>query len=272
VDLKIESKVEREGKKMCELFGINAKETVFLNNYLKEFFAHSKAHPHGWGMACMNGKELSIEKEPLQASKSNYLKERLTVPIEAKNALAHIRYATIGNVDYKNCHPYTGADRSGRHWTMIHNGTIFKYEPLNPYLGIQTGSTDSERILLYIVDCINGLEERLKRRADAKERFQLLDSIIAEMAEGNKLNLLLYDGELFYVHTNYENSLYKLEQKNRIIFSTSPLGKEEWKPVTFTTLLAYQQGRLLYQGRNHGNVYVDNEENLKYLYSIFSNL
>lgn len=257
---------------MCELFGINSKENVQLNNYLKEFFAHSKAHPHGWGMACMNEREVSIEKEPLQASKSNYLKERLTVPIQAKCAFAHIRYATIGNVDYKNCHPYTGTDRNGRHWTMVHNGTIFKYEPLNPYVGLQIGSTDSERILLYIIDCMNELEEQLGRRAGSEERFRLLDSIIGEMAEGNKLNLLLYDGELFYVHTNYENSLYKLEQKNQIIFSTSPLGKEEWKPVTFTTLLAYRQGKQVYQGTNHGKVYVDNEENLKYLYSIFSDL
>lgn len=257
---------------MCELFGVNSRESVQLNHYLKEFFARSNAHPHGWGMACMEEHEVSVEKEPLQASKSNYLKERLTVPIQARNAFAHIRYATIGNIDYKNCHPYTGKDRNGRRWTLIHNGTIFKYAPLNPYVSLQAGDTDSERILLYIIDQINAKEGQLKRKMSGEERFELLDSIVVEMSEGNKLNLMLYDGELFYVHTNYEKSLYKLEQENRIFFSTAPLGRERWEPVVFTTLLAYQQGKQVLQGTNHGNVYVDNEENLKYLYSIFSDL
>lgn len=54
--------------------------------------------------------------------------------------------------------------------------------------------------------------------------------------------------ELFYVHTNYADSLYKLEKQNQVLFSTSPLGKEQWEPVLFTTLQAYRDGELLYQG------------------------
>ena len=118
---------------MCQLFGFSSKIPVRINDYLKEFYSHSEEHPHGWGLACMDGKEVMIEKEPVKASVSQYLKARLTVPVQVKNAFAHIRYATIGNVDYKNSHPYTGKDRSGRRWTLIHNGTIFDYPPLNKY-------------------------------------------------------------------------------------------------------------------------------------------
>lgn len=257
---------------MCELFGINSEENIQINDYLKEFFSHSHAHPHGWGMACMNGNTVQVEKEPMQASKSNYLKERLSVPVQVKNAFAHIRYATIGNVEYRNCHPYTKKDKSGRWWTLIHNGTIFDYAPLNKYVSIQNGDTDSERILLYLVELVDQEERRLQRPLDAKERFWLLDSVIAKMAEGNKLNLMLYDGELFYVHTNYQDSLYELEKENQFLFSTSPLSQEAWHPVTFTTLLAYQNGKRVLTGTNHGNEYKDSEENMKFLYSIFSNL
>lgn len=107
---------------------------------------------------------------------------------------------------------------------------------------------------------------------NAHERFSLLDGIICDMSKENKLNFLLYDGELLYVHTNYANSLYYLEQPEQIFFSTRPLGCENWKPVAFTTLLAYREGKLLATGTNHGKEHFDNEENLRYLFQIFSNL
>ena len=58
---------------MCELFGISSEENYNIGDYLKIFFSHSSAHPHGWGMACMEENTVQIEKEPVQASKSNYL-------------------------------------------------------------------------------------------------------------------------------------------------------------------------------------------------------
>lgn len=257
---------------MCELFGISSQEHVQINDYLQEFFSHSDKHPHGWGLACMDGNEISLEKEPVQASKSRYLKERLSVAIQVNTAFAHIRYATIGNVEYRNCHPYTLKDNSGRRWTLVHNGTIFDYPPLNRYISVQNSDTDSERILLHIVDQMNEAETYGQHNLSVEERFRILDSLIVKMSVGNKLNLLLYDGEILYVHTNFADSLYKLERQNQVLFSTVPLSREAWQPVTFTTLLAYRQGKEILQGTNHGNEYVENEENLKFLYQIFSNL
>lgn len=63
-----------------------------------------------------------------------------------------------------------------------------------------------------------------------------------------------------------------LEKDNQFLFSTSPLSQEAWHPVTFMTLLAYQNGKRVLIGTNHGNEYKDSEENMKFLYSIFSNL
>lgn len=265
---------EKEGGdgSVCELFGVSSKDSDCISGYIKKFYSHSNEHPDGWGLAILDGNEAMIEKEPVQASKSQYLKERLSQPICAKNVFAHIRYATIGNVEYRNCHPYTRKDNNGRRWTLIHNGTIFEYNPLNKFIKIQEGDTDSERILLYLVEQINLNEKALGRTMDAEERFQLLDSIVTELSEGNKLNFLLYDAENIYVHTNYKNSLYYLEQEERVIFSTRPLSEEEWKPVPFTTLLAYHEGRRICIGTNHGNEYFENEENMKMLYQIFSSL
>lgn len=81
-----------------------------------------------------------------------------------------------------------------------------------------------------------------------------------------------YDGEYMYVHTNYAASLYYKEIDGGRIFATMPLDGEYWQPVPFTRLLAYKDGKLVFEGTNHGNEYVDREENLKYLYQIFSSL
>lgn len=258
---------------MCEIFGVCAKNCYAINDYLKEFFSHSVKHPHGWGLACMGDEnEVMIEKEPLQASKSLYLKERLRAPIKVSHALAHIRYATIGNLEYLNCHPYIQKDNGGRRWTLVHNGTIFDYEPLEEYADYQKGSTDSERILLYLVDKINMAEMRLGRSMYARERFRLIDAILVDMSVGNKLNMLIYDGELMYVHTNYANTLHFLQKRDGVIFSTQPLGRGDWKDVPFCTLLAYREGQLMFRGTSHGHEYFDNAENEKYLYQIYAGL
>lgn len=257
---------------MCELFGISGRESFIVNEYLKKFFDRSNLHPHGWSLACMEANEAFIEKEPMQASKSNYLRERLSLNMEVKNAIAHIRYATIGNVEYPNCHPFTKKDKNGRRWTQVHNGTIFDYPPLRKYTGIQKGSTDSERILLYLVDQIEKEEHLAGQKLSAIERFRILDHIFVQMSRGNKLNLLLYDGECMYVHTNYSKSLYFLEKEKYTLFSTVPLTEEAWEPLPMNTLLAYQEGKLIYKGTDHGNEYIDSEENMKFLYQIFSHL
>lgn len=257
---------------MCEIFGVSSREDIRINEYLETFYGHSNKHPHGWGFARMEGTEVSVIREPLQASKSLRLKNMLGEPILVKKAFAHIRYATIGNVESKNCHPYTQKDAAGRCWTLVHNGTIFDYSPLNRFLHVQSGDTDSERILLYLVELVSKSEQAAGRTLDAAERFQIVDSMIGKMAKGNKLNLLICDGDLVYAHTNYANSLYRLKTKGRVLFSTSPLDREEWEPVRFMVPQAYRNGELIYTGTYHGNEYIDNEENLKFLYQIFADL
>lgn len=256
---------------MCELFGYSAETEYEINDYLKTFFKRSPQHPNGWGLACMEGAEAVIEKEPIQATKSHYLKERLTWPVVSKNVFAHIRFATVGNEEYSNCHPHSKKDNAGRRWTEIHNGTIFDFEPLSKYIKVQRGTTDSERILLYIVDKINRIEMDDKRLS-GRERFEILDCLIGNLAKGNKVNLIIYDGEYMYVHTNYKNSLFYLEKDGAIIFSTRPLTNERWKNVPFTRLLAYKNGKLVFTGKSHGNEYFDSEENMKFIFQNYSEL
>jgi Predicted glutamine amidotransferase len=239
---------------------------------LKEFYSHGTKHPHGWGMAYKEGDHISIEKEPANANKSTYLHERLKGKLVSQIVLAHIRYATIGNIEYENCHPFSKSGRSGRTWTLIHNGTIFDYEPLKRYIYSQEGETDSERILMHLVDTLDEAASNKGATLDAAERSDIVNSMVCTMSKGNKLNLILYDGELMYVHTNYNDSLYFCQYESKVIFSTVPLQEGCWEPVPSTQLLAYRQGEKIYAGSSHGNVYTENDEDTKMLYQIYSGL
>ena len=155
---------------MCEMLGLSAKRRLSVNGILRTFFSHAEQHPHGWGLATFpDGVAPAIDKEPVCASRSAFLKGRLAAPIEERTLIAHIRFATVGHLEYANCHPFSAADNRGRIWTLAHNGTIFNGPELNDYIGIQYGDTDSERVLLHLIDRIDREQIRLGRSLEEEE-------------------------------------------------------------------------------------------------------
>ena len=111
---------------------------------------------------------------------------------------------------------------------------------------------------------VNAAQAAAGRALDAGERFALIDRLVCEITPRNKVNLLLYDGELLYVHTNYANSLYLKQTEGTVIFATVPLDPEAWQPMPFTTLHAYQDGSGRFCGTCHGNEYTDDPGRREY--------
>ena len=258
---------------MCELLGMSAKRRRAVNALLREFYSHAEAHPHGWGLARFPaGVAPVIEKEAVKATESEYLKRILAESVEERILLAHIRLATVGHIEYENCHPFTATDNRGRTWTLMHNGTIFSGALLNDYVGIQYGDTDSERVLLHLVELINRAQNHRRHALDADERFDVLASAIADLAKGNKLNLLIYDGEVLYAHVNFRDSLYFLQDEDAVLFSTRPLCAGNWKPVPFTRLVAVQDGGFVREGTPHDHEYIYNSEDYRLVYMEFARL
>lgn len=257
---------------MCEIFGITANREIQANSMLKEFFSHSREHQNGWGIATFDGFSVSVEREPIQASKSVYLKNRLTGDIMSSKMMAHIRRATTGFAEYNNTHPFVARDGSGRSWTLVHNGHIFDAPVLHKYLGVQKGTTDSERILLYIVDRINMKLTDKSGCSDTDERFRIVEDTVKMLSEGNKLNILLYDGECMYVHNNDEGSLFIKKDDNAAVFSTKPLDDGRWEPLQKNKLFVYKDTDVVYEGSEHDNTYVSDPEKEKSMYIQFSGL
>lgn len=245
---------------MCELFGVNGTEKIRCNELLEEFFSHGVDHPDGWGLATFYGNSVSLEKEPVSSLESIYLKNRLTDDIVESTLLAHIRKASVGNLQYKNSHPFAMRDNTGRLWTLIHNGTIFESTQLDFYIERQKGDTDSERILYYLIDRINAGQQEKGRELSVEERFSTVEKMTHTITPNNKVNFLIYDGELFYVHMNHKDSLYLCQQKKTLVVSTKPLNQEHWQSVPLNTLLVYRNGQLVHTGKEHGNEYIKTEE------------
>ncbi|MDO5819243.1 MAG: class II glutamine amidotransferase [Methanobrevibacter sp.] len=257
---------------MCELFGFSSSKEEELNDYLKTFYSHCEEHPHGWGLAILDSDKYQIRKEPVKARSSVMLGNILLNPIVCKSMLAHIRLATIGRLDFYNCHPFVKKDNSGRRWTLIHNGTIFDSQELCKYSTIEEGETDSERILLYVVDMINSFEEAKGESLNLKERFDIVSGLISRMSYTNKLNLILSDGEQMYVHNNLKGSLNYLKRDHSVFFSTQALDDGEWKEVPINVTLSFINGDFLFKSDNHFNEYVETEEQIKFIEKFLESL
>ena len=251
---------------MCEVLGVSSDRKVNVNGELKEFFKHGEFNPHGWGIASWddNG-SVTLIKEPANSTVSEKVSEILSSDFTCRGMFAHIRRATIGHVEYENTHPFKGTDSNGREWTLVHNGTIFESEDLLPYADVQEGETDSERLFLYVLDQIDGV-------TDEAERFKVMDSIVVRLSKGNKLNLLIFDGENLYVHKNEAGTMYRRLKEGCVFFATKPLDNEIWDEVPINRLLVYRDGRLIYEGTVHDHTYVHDEQQMNMLYLGYSAL
>lgn len=244
---------------MCELFAVNAKEPVEVNDYLRTFYSHSELHPHGWGISWRSGSEVALFKEPTRAIDSVFLREFLETPLRKTHLLAHIRLATIGHTHHHNCHPFVEEDEGGIEWMMIHNGTIFNDALITGYDGVEEGDTDSERVILFLMDLLDAAELRHGGELDFEGRFRVLNSALIKLSNGNKLNIILDDGEYLYVHTNtLKKTLYVKQTPGVAVFSTQPLDDDPaWRPVPTAQLQVYRDGQLVCQAAPHGNVFVE---------------
>lgn len=257
---------------MCELFGASSREKVELNPYLREFYTHDEHNPHGWGITWNNDGRMFAKKEAVKASSSKYLQELLAHPIRSELLLAHVRLATKGSIDYENTHPFIREDRSGRVWTLIHNGTIFESEELAGFIRQQLGNTDSERILCCLISRMNGAIREKGERLTDDERIAVVEKLIADIAPENKVNLILTDGHLLYAHANYKKGLHMIKTASSAVIATNPLSSGPWEEFPLNTLLVFRDGEEIYRGTPHPYEFFDSEEKLRFLYLDFAGI
>lgn len=240
---------------MCELYAICSREPIYANDQLRMFYQDSVQHPHGWGLSWREGEQVHLHKENVRAIDSDYLRQTLESPVCSANVVAHIRNATMGSLAYNNCHPFLREDSSGQSWVIAHNGTILDESLTGGYQAYAAGDTDSERVVIYLVDQIDDLIERKGSRLTFGERFVVLAYAVEALSQSNKLNLIIDDGEYVYVHTNtVEPTLFVRAAKGTACFCTRPLDDgERWVELPQNRLIAYRNGEMVRIGRRHEN-------------------
>ena len=235
---------------MCELLGFSASQPTEINTLVSEFFSHGKDNPHGWGMMSSGGMCKRCER----SDTSRELKKLVKKLPPQKCYLGHIRFATVGSIKNENCHPFCAKDITGRCWTLIHNGTIYSASKLIPFVHHQSGDTDSERLFLYLMQLLDKAQK--ENPLDEYHRCELIDDFVRDLSPRNKLNLMIFDGELLYIHKNMKQTMKYRQHGAGVIFSTNALDDAEWKDVPTAQLLVYKDGKLIFEGKRHDAVFV----------------
>jgi len=195
---------------MCQLLGMNcATPTDFSFSFrgLRKRGGDTDIHSHGWGMALYEGHGVRtfLDSQPAAQSKVAAFVE--SYPIQTLNMMAHIRYATQGEVSLENVHPFQ-RELWGINFLFCHNGEVPKYSDEKPYgeyplLGRSIekyykpiGKTDSEATFCALLNALRAEFTELPTLPLLYETLQRLCAQIVENDESSTiLNFLLGCGQ-----------------------------------------------------------------------------
>jgi predicted glutamine amidotransferase len=139
---------------MCRLFGMtggqqHVRATFWLLEAPDSLARQSRREPDGTGLGWFDeAGRPQLAKQPLAAYEDLAFAHRAR-EVESRTFIAHIRYATTGEVDVRNTHPF---EQRGR--LYAHNGVVGDLERLEHELGddrsLVKGDTDSERLFALV--------------------------------------------------------------------------------------------------------------------------
>ena len=262
---------------MCELFAICAESPIQFQYSLEEFAKHGgliKPHKSGWGIAAYQGRDSIVMKEPEPAAYSPLINYIANNPIDTSLAIAHVRYATHGNISYENTHPFN-RELGGRTHTFAHNGGLEDIKarlPLPTQRFMPIGETDSEYAFCYLLSQLTKIWDN--RTPTISERLDIIDTVADKFRSLGTANFLYCDGEVIFAHSHKRrfssiaNGIetfgeakepglcmalrnhvliegLKVEPLNpcqALMIASVPLTKEGWKPLPTGKIVAIKNG------------------------------
>lgn len=229
---------------MCEVYGFCGSTPTKLNAYTDEFWLHSRIHKDGFGYYLADKDQLYVNPN----SAMNYINGLSKFKFVSKLALCHIRFKTHGPASVENCHPFIKTDIRGTKWSLIHNGYIEDSPAVEALGTLQKGETDSERILLCIIEIVNSFYEHSDISDTNEFLFSLyhsIENLLNELSFLGKTNLVFTDSSTnnMYVYMNHPHTLFFLNTDTGVHVSTTPLSHEPWVPVEPHKLHIFNAGK-----------------------------
>lgn len=179
---------------MCRLFGLVANQPVDLEFSLvlgdETFTQLGKQNPDGWGMGWYEGSGPRLHREPISMSVSNSVSPLVHRTISSV-FICHVRYATQGEPEEKNCHPFSRGS-----WLFAHNGCVEREDLLEQldkqHRAAIAGDTDSEVYFHWIL-------QNIESEGNVPDGFR---SAVKNLDGYTGLNCLLSDGKTLYAYRN----------------------------------------------------------------------
>jgi len=198
----------------CQLLGMNCATPTDFTFSLKGFCkrgGETDIHSDGWGVAFYEGKGLRQFHDSTPASSSPMANFLGNNPIRTYNMMSHLRYATVGEVELSNVHPFC-REMWGINFAFAMNGDVplFKKDPSAKLEVLQKkndspckdqryyhpiGNTDSEAAFCAILNALRVQFQKLPSLPVLRNALQeLCDEIIQDDPEGTIMNFLLTCG------------------------------------------------------------------------------
>ena len=147
---------------MCRMFAVRSDVPVRVDRAFEGLQRLAEEHRHGWGVVHFDGQAPWLETSVVSAQACPRF-ERLGEEVATTSLLAHIRLASVGEVDDRNNHPFLGEG-----WAFMHNGTLRCFDrhraelerEIAPRWRAQLrGDTDSERCFALFLTYLDGRRE-----------------------------------------------------------------------------------------------------------------
>jgi predicted glutamine amidotransferase len=209
---------------MCELLGLAFNKPISPNLSFRGFRHRGERNPDGWGLATITPTEARITKETIRADQSDVSRAlrddpQLTAPI----FIGHVRFASRGEVNLKNTHPFNRRI-NGSDFVFAHNGTL-SMEQLNRR---DTGnysverSTDSELAMCVLLSWMT------RDKVDHHD-YARIERFLKDLNATGKLNLLFSDGKRLYGYHDVSGYNGLCWTHRHAPFSQVSLRDEDWK-------------------------------------------
>ena len=172
-------------------------------------------HCDGWGMTAYLKEDVPeyIERQPTALPGDSDLFHKALQWMETsgvRNAMIHLRKSTEGAKSISNTHPFL----HGR-WSFCHNGTIYDSGRIPLQKLATSGTTDSERFFLYLM-------ENLSRFLPAEWSLRKSIARVKKMVSYSSLTFLLSDGSKLYAYRDCDP---RFEEYYTLYSSRTPDGQ-----------------------------------------------
>lgn len=232
---------------MCRMVAVQSKSSVKADWLLafEPLAVHGKlrcdmsvpGHGDGWGMVSYFKENFPeyLAREPHSETEDSEVYKKGAQFLEqskAKVAMIHFRKISVGQPAISNTHPFLY-----KQWSFCHNGTIYDSEKISLVSLKPSGSTDSERFFLYLMEHLdpqNHLKSIKKSVQQIKKNFKY-----------TSLTFLLTDGKTIYAYRDcdpqYDDyyTLYNAKINGGEIICSEPLPAitNQWQVLKNETFL-----------------------------------